>query len=679
MLNNSTPLPFSTNLVKFQTEKDTLTFNNKTPYKYEVKNTHSSDNSNPKYSDNDIIPRIIKTNLKEDYNNIQFDTPNQNTNKKGNENISNNYSSLKGNNSLFNNLEQNESPEIREKIISFSPGVNSGKMSISELNNINKDNLYDENEKYNYSDNNYININEGEENEIYDENLQNLDKNDLKVENEEKMLEDFLCENNNKNVISQKENEFVLFDMNNTINNDNINKFNFNVNEILNSDNNYNNDNDDNKRNFFSKILDIEILVDTNEIYSKPWSKLMNNIYKKFESKNDSIQLISFGAQHTLCISNKGKLFSFGWNNYSQCGKKPKKNNNDNNDLKNNLDIEKIEEVNEIKIGKKINDISAGEDHSLIVTDEGKIFGFGLNSSGQLCYNPYKHKIINKPSLIKSFKKFNIINMQCTDNISFVLNNKGEAFICPWEDKNNNFHYTPIKLYFPYKPKIVSISCGDNFSIFLSERGNVYSMGSNNKYGQLGLGNTVIQLSPNIISFFKNNKIKISQISCGYCHVLALSEKGNVYSWGYGGEGQLGLGNDISISYIPKIIDYFNENEIIIFQISSGFHSSYFLTENNSVYICGTNGRDCNKEFIPKIVDVKMKYKDLVKSPCWICRILNCWNRSMSVFYAIFLDCHFINKDDEEVNKILNLISKKWVHQSFSSSIMEGIYSMNCI
>ena len=672
MLNNSTPLPFSTNLVKFQTEKDGLTFNNKTPNKYEVKNTHSSDNSNPKYSDNDMIPRIIKTNLKDDYNNNQFDTPNQYTNKKENENINNNYSLLKENNSLFNNLQQNESPEIQEKIISLSPNINSGKMSISELNNINKDNLYDENEKYNYSDNNFININEGEENEIYEENSKNEKIAVLKDENEEKMLEEFLYENNNKNIISQKENESALFSMNNTINNDNINKFNFNVNEILNSDNNY--ENDDNKRNFFSKILDIEILIDTNEIYSKPWSQLINNIYKKCESDHDSIQLISLGAQHTLCISNTGKLFSFGWNNYSQCGKVK---NNKNIDLINNFEFEKIEELNEIKIGKKINDISTGEDHSLIITDEGKIFGFGLNNSGQLCYNPYKHKIIKKPSLIKSFKKFKIINVQCTDNISFVLNNNGEAFICPWEDKKNKFHYTPIKLFFPYKPKIVSISCGDNFSIFLSERGNVYSMGSNNKYGQLGIGNIDIQLSPNIISFFKINKIKISQISCGYCHVLALSEKGNVYSWGYGGEGQLGLGNKISISYIPKIIDYFNENEIIIFQISSGFHSSYFLTENNSIYICGTNGRDCNKDFIPKIVDVKIKYKDLVKSPCWIGRILNCWNRSMSVFYAIFLDCHFINKDDEEVNKILNLISKKWVHQSFSSSIMEGIYSMN--
>jgi hypothetical protein len=267
--------------------------------------------------------------------------------------------------------------------------------------------------------------------------------------------------------------------------------------------------------------------------------------------------------------------------------------------------------------------------------------------------------------------------VQCTDNISFILNNRGEAFISPWEDKNNQIHYIPIKLFFPLKPQIVSISCGNNFTIFLSEKGNVYSMGSNNKYGQLGLGDTSIQLSPKIIPFFKNNKIKITQISCGYCHALALSEEGNAYSWGFGAEGQLGLGQEISVNLFPKLIKYFNDNNISIFQVSSGYHSSYFLTETNSIYVAGTNGRDCNKDFIPKLIDIKVKYKDLVKDSCWICRILNCWNRSMSIFYALFLDCNFINKDDEEVNKVLNLISKKWVHQTFSSSIMQGIDSMN--
>ena len=677
MLNNSTPLPIPSYLIKFQTDRDNITFN-KTPSKNELKITHTSSNKpNNIEDDDDIIPRILDSSHKKSkkINSYQdYSIPNENIEitKKEKENLSNYYNSINANNSLFNEQE-NESPIIREKYnLSSSNKINPGKMSISELydekpnDEDGEDEIEDDN---NISENNDDNYNDDYEEEKKKKKIFNK-------ENEEKILEDFINENNNKNIISQKENEYALFDINNTINNDINNKLNININEILNSDNNNDNENEnsDKKRNFFSKIIDIEILIDTNEIYSKPWSQIMNDIYKQCELNNDSIQLISLGSQHTLCISNKGKLYTFGWNNYSQCGKKAKKMKNKNI----NIDtVEKIEEINEIKIGKNINDISTGEDHSLIIVDEGKIYGFGLNNIGQLCYNPNKHKIIKKPSLIKSFKKFNITNVQCTDNISFIVNNIGEAFICPWEDQQNQIHYTPFKLYFPYKPKISSISCGDNFSIFLSERGNVYSMGSNNKYGQLGLGDTNIQLSPKIISFFKTNKIKICQISCGYCHVMALSDKGNVYSWGYGGEGQLGHGEEILENYIPKLIEYFTDNDIVIFQISSGFHNSYFLTEKNTVYVCGTCGRDCNKEFNPVLIDIKVKYKDLVKSPCWICRILNCWNRSMSVFYAIFLDCHFINKDDEEVNKVLSLMSKKWVHQSFSCSIMQGINSMN--
>ena len=675
MLNNSSPLPFSKNLVKFQIGKENITFNNKTPSIYEEdRNIYNSRNNKPKISENDdIIPRIIISNNKE-YGNSN----NKNKNKKEEiENMSNNnYYSINANNSLFNE-QQSESAVIRDNF-NTSPKINSCKMSISELNNNNNiENDYyndysEKNELNNNNDNDNRNIEIGDDDNI--EEKYNKDQENYKNENEE-IFKEFINENNNKNIISQKENEYYLFDINNTINNSNNDNDNdiekFNNNQKLNSDKN-------NKRNFFSKILDIEILIDTKEVYFKPWSQLIKNIYNKCESNNDSIQLISLGSQHSLCLSNKGKLYSFGWNNYYQCGKYMKNQiyTNNNNNLK-NMQIEKNENIYEIKIGKKINDISAGEDHSLILTEDGKIYGFGLNNNGQLCYDPNKHKTIKKPSLIKSFRKCVTTNIQCTNNISFILNNKGESFICPWEDKQKHMHYIPFKLFFPYKPKISTISCGDNFSIFLSEKGNVYSMGSYNKYGQLGLGDTNIQLSPKIIPFFRNNKIKITQISCGYCHVIALSEKGNAYSWGFGGEGQLGLGDDIYMSFTPKLIKFFKEKEIMIVQVSSGFHSSYFLEEKNNIYICGTNGKDCNKDYIPKIIEYKIKYNDLIKYPCWTCRILNCWNRSISVFYAIFLDCHFINKDDEEVNKVLTLISKKWVHQSFSSSIMQGIYSMN--
>ena len=172
-----------------------------------------------------------------------------------------------------------------------------------------------------------------------------------------------------------------------------------------------------------------------------------------------------------------------------------------------------------------------------------------------------------------------------------------------------------------------------------------------------------------MIYFFKNNKIKISQISCGYSHVLTLDENGNAYSCGFDSEGQLGLGEEVLVNYTPNLISYFRDNQIFIFQVSSGYHSNHFLTESNSIYICGKNGRDYNTVFILKNNDIKIKYKDLVKYPCWICRILICWNRSMPIFYEIFLDCHFINKDDEKVKNVRNLISKKWVHQTFSCII----------
>ncbi len=720
-------IPFSENKI-----------NNKKLYfsKNRISNTSQKKKNLQRTYEIEIIP---KYNLFDNIENKDNNTNNaysQNENEEYNQykTVSNKFYSLNQNNSLLNE-QQSESQVMKDnnQIINSSDNNNnnviindSGKMSISELkidndsnnnyndiniyknenfekkylseNNLNihnkninidseneEEEIYDNNENYNeeieYDDNSDKNINgekesidnadvedDNEENENEEEKIDN-EENENIGENKEKIdLDEFILFNENKDKLSQKENNYIFFGTSNS----NENNKEINLDLINNSKTNNNNNNlsktSEKKRNFFSKILDIEILIGTNEIYTKPWSLLIKEIYDKLEPENDSIQLISLGAQHTLCISNKGKLFSFGWNNYSQCGKRFKKN-------KSKLDLDKIEEINEIKMGQKITDISTGEDYSLVVTQKGKLYGFGLNTNGQLFYNPKKHKIIKKPALIKNFRRNIITNVKCTNNISFILNEKKEAFICPWEDKQKKINYIPIKIFFPNKAKIIMISCGDNFCMFLSKIGNVYSMGSNNKYGQLGQGNTNMLLSPKIIPFFQKNKIKIIQISCGYSHTLALNSNYEIFSWGLGSEGQLGQNFGTELIHAPHIIEFFEKNKIKIYQVSAGYHSSFFLSEKNEVFISGTNGKEFNKEFLPKKFEVKNKYKDLEDNSFWICRILNCWNRSMSVFYAIFLDCHFINKDDEKVNNSLNLITKKWINQNFSGNIMKGIIS----
>jgi alpha-tubulin suppressor-like RCC1 family protein len=79
--------------------------------------------------------------------------------------------------------------------------------------------------------------------------------------------------------------------------------------------------------------------------------------------------------------------------------------------------------------------------------------------------------------------------------------------------------------------KINEIRCGKEHNIILTEYGSVYSFGKGN-FGALGLGGTVFSAAPQPIG--KLNNKKISSIACGMYHTLALSDTGDVYSWGRG-------------------------------------------------------------------------------------------------------------------------------------------------
>jgi len=44
--------------------------------------------------------------------------------------------------------------------------------------------------------------------------------------------------------------------------------------------------------------------------------------------KNKSpIQLIDMGSTHTVMANSKGRFYTFGWNNFGQCGVSPSCNN----------------------------------------------------------------------------------------------------------------------------------------------------------------------------------------------------------------------------------------------------------------------------------------------------------------------------------------------------------------
>jgi alpha-tubulin suppressor-like RCC1 family protein len=174
-----------------------------------------------------------------------------------------------------------------------------------------------------------------------------------------------------------------------------------------------------------------------------------------------------------------------------------------------------------------IRNIDCGEDHSMLLDNEGNIWAFGLNLNGQLGIG--HQKIIEKPIKVKGFKS-KVAIAKSEGDINFAIDDKGEAYMWPWNDKKGNIRFDPIVL--PVSEKISSIACGNNFVLFLSKQGSVYSMGRSNKYGQLGHGDTNHRYKPTLIEFFQINNERVTQVSCGFKHCAAHSSTGKAYTWG---------------------------------------------------------------------------------------------------------------------------------------------------
>eukprot|EP01125_Pyxidicula_operculata_P008154 TRINITY_DN275_c0_g1_i10.p1 TRINITY_DN275_c0_g1~~TRINITY_DN275_c0_g1_i10.p1 ORF type:complete len:731 (+),score=199.22 TRINITY_DN275_c0_g1_i10:36-2228(+) len=131
--------------------------------------------------------------------------------------------------------------------------------------------------------------------------------------------------------------------------------------------------------------------------------------------------------------------------------------------------------------------------------------------------------------------------------------------------------------------KIVHIAAGYAFSVAVAESGRVYAWGFNDKR-QLGLGFRYNQERPHLVKALKD--VKIVKVSCGQQHTLALADDGKVYSWGLGIFGQLGHGN-VSDKGEPALVDMLSHEKIT--QVTCGAHHSLALTDDGRVYTWGSS------------------------------------------------------------------------------------------
>ena len=134
---------------------------------------------------------------------------------------------------------------------------------------------------------------------------------------------------------------------------------------------------------------------------------------------------------------------------------------------------------------------------------------------------------------------------------------------------------------------IMQIALGNEHTVAVDKDGHVWTWGYNN-YGQLGNGTTggvstekVQVKSPDGEGVLEN----IISVAAGNSYSVALDKDGNVYTWGYNGYGQLGLG-DGNYRALPVKVDSLQG----IIKIKAGNVSTFAIDNNNKLWSAGYNG-----------------------------------------------------------------------------------------
>lgn len=318
---------------------------------------------------------------------------------------------------------------------------------------------------------------------------------------------------------------------------------------------------------------------------------------------NLSVVDIAAGAMHNVILTNEGEVYTFGINDEHQLGR------NTNDD-----EAETLYLPAKVDIREKVVQITAGEMHTAVLTETGKVFAWGTfrDNCGQIGLTPagiqaFPHHILPDKKIVK---------ISSGNNHIIFLSDEGKVFTCGAADQGqlgrvasqfadrggrHGIDYILMPAEVRKNKAVYDDIWAGRFSSFMKERdsGVIYGCGLN-QYKQTCCKSNLTQC---FIPLNTMRGKKWEQISSGEHHTIALDEDGHLHSFGRGDHGRLGLGN--SEDQFEPILNPTLQFEKCI-TISAGDRSSFAVTEQGLLYSWGEGttfqlglGRDNTEVSIP--------------------------------------------------------------------------------
>ena len=227
--------------------------------------------------------------------------------------------------------------------------------------------------------------------------------------------------------------------------------------------------------------------------------------------------------------------------------------------------------------------VACGTWHSALTTSDGKLFTFGDGAFGVLGHGDQQSVMYPKKVQLSSGLK--ALKVACgvwhTAAIIEVKSQFGSN-ASPWKlftwgdgDKyrlghgNNETCLHPTRVSSLIEYNFHQVACGHTMTVALTTSGHVFTMGGT-EYGQLGnpssIGKVPTLVQDKLLGEF------VEEISCGANHVVTLTSKNELYTWGRGANGRLGHG-DIEDKKCPTLVVALKDKHVKNISCGSNFTS----------------------------------------------------------------------------------------------------------
>ncbi len=288
---------------------------------------------------------------------------------------------------------------------------------------------------------------------------------------------------------------------------------------------------------------------------------------------------MSAGDVHSLVIGSNGKVYGAGSNSSGQL-----------TGANFNDDVTTLTVLAGLPAGVTATAVATGPDHSLVLGSNGKVYGAGSNSFGQLTgTNTSKITTLTELADIPNGVTATAIDAGGGSSLgvssagtSLVLGRDGLVYGAGFNAESaltgagDRFVLTPLTG--------TQVAAGGSHSLVLARDGAVYGAGKND-FGQLtggpSTGNRAVLTK---LSGLPDDAQPIA-IAAGASHSLVLDSNGNVYGTGRNNMGQLtGTGERLTLTRLNSLPDGHKA-----MAIAAGPDTSLVLGSNGKVYGTGNN------------------------------------------------------------------------------------------